>query len=46
MRQRRRRLKIGQDRFALAESTSPALLKRHHLLGNRLVAEITTTWLL
>jgi len=38
---RRRRLKIGQDRFALAEPTSPALLKHQHLLGNRLVAEIT-----
>ncbi len=30
---RRRRLKIGKERFALAESTPPALLKYQYLLG-------------
>ncbi|AVH34838.1 MULTISPECIES: hypothetical protein [Pseudomonas] len=37
---RRRRLKIGKDRFALAESTPPALLKYQHLFGKRPVADI------
>lgn len=37
---RRRRLKIGKVRFALAEACPPALLKHQHLLGKRPVAEI------
>ena len=37
---RRRRLKIGKERFALAESTPPALLKYQYLLAKRPVAEI------